>query len=95
MVVEVFDVNVLPGQEPAFAEAYAKARETVVTTPGCHSARMMRCIESPARFVMIVEWDSFEAHTENFRETERFTIWRDLVGPYFDGSPKVEHFEDV
>ena len=95
MVLEVALIAVLPGREDEFIEAYGKARETLVTTPGCRSVRMTRGIESPARFVLLVEWDSVEAHLENFRATERFVTWRGLIGPYFDGAPTVEHFTDV
>ncbi len=95
MVLEVGLINVVPGQEAAFAEAYAKARETLVTTPGCRSVRMTQGIESPFRFVLLVEWDSVDAHLDNFRATERFATWRGLIGPYFDGAPTVEHFEDI
>jgi heme-degrading monooxygenase HmoA len=95
MVLEVALIDVLPGREDEFAAAYAKARETLVTTPGCLSVRMTRGVEAPERFVLLVEWESVEAHLENFRATERFTIWRGLIGPYFDGAPRVEHFVDV
>lgn len=56
---------------------------------------MTRSIESPSRFVLLIEWDSVEAHTVGFRESENFGRWRALLGPYFDGAPHVEHFEDV
>jgi heme-degrading monooxygenase HmoA len=95
MVLEVALIDVLAGQEEQFAAAYGKAREVLVRTPGCRSARMTRGVESPSRFVLLVEWDSVEAHLENFRATERFTTWRGLIGPYFDGAPRVEHFTDV
>jgi heme-degrading monooxygenase HmoA len=95
MVLEVGLINVLPGQEAAFAEAYAKARDTLATTPGCQSVRMTQGIESPSKFVLLVEWDTVDAHIENFRATERFTTWRGLIGPYFDGAPTVEHFADI
>jgi heme-degrading monooxygenase HmoA len=95
MVLEVALIDVLAGQEEQFAAAYGKAREVLVSTPGCRSARMTRGVESPSRFVLLVEWDSVEAHLENFRATERFTTWRGLIGPYFDGAPRVEHFTDV
>jgi len=95
MVLEVGLINITPGQEDAFAAAYAKAHETLATTPGCRSVRMTRGIESPSRFVLLVEWDSVEAHLDNFRATERFTTWRGLIGPYFDGAPSVEHFADL
>ena len=78
-----------------FAAAYRQARAVLAGTPGCRSVRMTRGIESPKRFVLLVEWDSVEAHEVNFRQTERFTSWRGLIGPYFSTPPRVEHFTDV
>ncbi|MBE1492188.1 antibiotic biosynthesis monooxygenase family protein [Plantactinospora soyae] len=95
MVLEVALIDVLAGQEDAFARAYAEGHPVLAGTPGCRSVRMTRGIESPSRFVLLVEWDSVEAHLENFRDTERFTTWRSLIGPYFATPPVVEHFTDV
>lgn len=95
MVIEIALIDVTPGREDDFAAAYAKGHPVLAGTPGCRSVRMTRGIESPARFVLIVEWDSVEAHEENFRASERFTTWRGLIGPYFAGPPVVEHFTDV
>ncbi|HEY2795044.1 MAG TPA: antibiotic biosynthesis monooxygenase family protein [Micromonosporaceae bacterium] len=95
MVLEVALIKVIPGQEDAFVAAYAKAHETLSTTPGCQSVRMTRGVESPSRFVLLVEWDSVEAHEQNFRATDRFNTWRSLIGPYFDGAPDVQHAVDV
>jgi heme-degrading monooxygenase HmoA len=95
MVLEVALIDVVPGTEDEFAAAYAKGHPVVAGTPGCRSVRMTRGIESPSRFVLLIEWDSVEAHEQNFRATERFTTWRSLIGQYFDGAPVVEHFTDV
>jgi quinol monooxygenase YgiN len=64
-------------------------------TPGCRSVRMTRGIESPSRFVLLVEWDSVEAHEQNFRATDRFGTWRAAIGPFFDAAPDVGHFSDI
>ncbi|MER7005750.1 antibiotic biosynthesis monooxygenase [Dactylosporangium sp. NPDC000555] len=95
MVLEVALIDVQEGREDEFAAAYRKAYEVLASTPGLRSVRMTRGIESASRFVLLVEWDSVEAHLDNFRATERFTQWRGLIGPYFDGAPRVEHFTDV
>ena len=95
MVLEVALIDVLDGQEADFTAAYAEAYDVLASTPGCQSVRMTRGIESPSRFVLLVEWDSVDAHLDNFRATERFGRWRGLIGPYFDGAPTVEHFTDV
>jgi heme-degrading monooxygenase HmoA len=95
MVLEVGDISVRPGSEADFAAAYHRAREILAGTPGCRSVRMTQGIESPSRFVLLVEWDSVEAHQSNFRGTERFEQWRAEIGPFFAQPPHVEHFADV
>jgi heme-degrading monooxygenase HmoA len=95
MVLEVALINVRDGQAEAFAAAYAQARPILAAAEGCRSVRMTHGIESPSRFVLLVEWDSVDAHEQNFRATERFGQWRALIGPYFDGPPNVEHFTDI
>jgi len=95
MVIEVADIQVAPGSEDAFTDAYRGVREVLVSTPGCRSARMTRCIESPSRFVLLVEWDSVEAHEENFRASDRYATWRAAIGPFFAAPPHVEHVQEI
>jgi heme-degrading monooxygenase HmoA len=95
MVLEVALIDVVAGQEDAFADAYRTARPILAGTPGCRSVRMTHGIESPSRFVLLVEWDSVAAHQDNFRGTDRFTRWRGHIGPYFARPPLVEHYQDV
>jgi len=95
MVLEVALIDVLPGLEDAFAAAYRVGLPILATTPGCRSVRMTRGIETASRFVLLVEWDSVEAHLDNFRSTERFAQWRALIGAHLAGAPIVQHFVDV
>ena len=71
------------------------ARDQLRSTDGCRSVRMTRGVETPKRFVLMVEWDSVDAHENNFRGTERFKAWRSAIGPYFAEPPRVEHFTDI
>jgi heme-degrading monooxygenase HmoA len=95
MVLEVALIDVFPGQEDEFAASYRLGHPILAGTPGCLSVRMTRGIESASRFVLLVEWESVEAHEKNFRETERFAQWRGLIGGYFATPPLVEHFNEV
>ncbi|MEV6630569.1 antibiotic biosynthesis monooxygenase family protein [Actinoplanes sp. NPDC051470] len=95
MVLEVALIDVIPGHEDAFADAYRQARPLFDDVEGCRSVRMTHGIESPTRFVLLIEWDSVEAHDQNFRATEKFQQWRGFIGPHFAGPPLVEHFTDV
>ena len=95
MVTEVADIHITPGTEEEFIAAYRGAHDILATTPGCLSVRMTRCVESPSRFVLVVDWDEIASHETNFRGTDRFTNWRAAIGPYFAEPPLVEHFETV
>lgn len=93
MILEVALIDVTDPQ--GFSDAYLGAKEVLLTTPGCNSVRMTAGIETPTRFVLLVEWDSVEAHEQNFRATDRFTTWRAAIGPFFANPPHVEHFTTV
>jgi len=94
MVLEVAQFDITPGHEEQFVAAYRQARPLVASTPGCGSMRMTRGVESPTRFVLLVEWESVDAH-QAFRASENFPRWRGLIGPHFAAPPAVEHFFDV
>lgn len=93
MVLEVALIDVRPGSESAFTGAYRQARGELIEA-GCHSVRMTQGVETPTRFVLLVQWDSVAQH-EAFRAGDGFGRWRGLIGPHFAGPPHVEHFADV
>ncbi len=95
MVLEVATITVTPGQEDAFVASYQRVRDVILGAEGCRSVRMTRGVESPSTFVLLVEWDSVQAHDENFRQTEAFGQWREAIGPHFAQPPHVEHYDDV
>ena len=94
MVLEVAIIDVTPGSEEALVAAYAEAKHLPAVTPGCGPMRMTRGVETPTRFVLLIEWDSVEAH-DVFRNGEGFAAWRALISPHFAGPPRVEHFTDL
>lgn len=93
MVLEVALIDVTDAA--GFTAAFRGVREVLTSAPGCRSVRMTAGVETPERFVLLVEWDSVEAHELNFRATDRFGTWRAAIGPFFAGPPRVEHFTDV
>lgn len=94
MVLEVAEIRVTPGAEEDFIAAYREARQLVAASDGVGDIRMTRSVETPTRFVLLIEWPSVEAHNA-FRESPRFGEWRALIGPHFSEPPFVEHVEDV
>lgn len=95
MVLELGQIAVTAGREDDFVVAYRQARPILASTPGCRSVRLTRGLEDPSRFVLIVEWDTLDAHLTAFRGTDRFTRWRETIGAYFASEPSVEHVADI
>ena len=95
MIVEHAEFTIAETDAEKFEAAYAQAKELLAQTEGFQWARMHRGIERPTSFLLLVGWDSVEAHMVNFRESDRFPQWRALLGPYFAETPKVEHYSEV
>jgi len=94
-VTEIARFDVKPGTENDFVAAYHTVRHEIATSPGCRSIRMGRGVESASSFVLIVEWDNLEAHTEGFRGSEGYGRWRAAISPFFAGTPAMEHMVGV
>ena len=95
MVLERAQLSIAPDQEADFEAAFATAKDVIASSPGFVRLTLSRGVESPSSYLLIVEWERLEDHTEVFRGSERFTQWRALVGPFFASPPDVEHFAEV
>ncbi|HEX8095596.1 antibiotic biosynthesis monooxygenase family protein [Jatrophihabitans sp.] len=94
MVLEVAQFDIRPGAEDAFAAGYRGVVAVLLESTGLLSIRMTRGVETPTRFVLLVEWESVQAH-QAFRDSDRFAIWRGGIGQYFAQPPHVEHVTDL
>jgi heme-degrading monooxygenase HmoA len=95
MIVERAVISVTPGFETDFEAGFREARKVVAEADGFRSVSIARGIEEPSTYLLLIEWDSVEAHMQGFRESERFGRWRELIGPYFAEPPAVEHFQPI
>lgn len=92
MITEVALIDVKAGQEADFEQAYSRAKFVISRAEGYVSHTLQRCLETPNRYLLLVQWTSVEAHTVGFRQSGLFTEWRALIGPYFEKPPFVEHY---
>ena len=93
MILEHAVFAITPGSEGDFEAAIDEAKPLVAQTSGFRSLTLRRGIEQPSTYLLLIEWDSVEDHMVGFRESERFPLWRELIGSYFASPPVVEHFE--
>src|SRR5947209_4114762 len=95
MILERAELPVIAGQEAAFEAAFAEARPIIAGSPGCRAVTLSRCLERPSAYLLLVEWDSLEDHTDGFRGSPSYEQWRALLHHFYDPFPVVEHFERV
>lgn len=95
MILEAAMLQVKPEQCTAFEAAFQAASPLIMQTDGYISHELHRCQESAGRYLLLVRWQTLEAHTHGFRQSERYPIWKRLLHHFYDPFPTVEHFDLV
>ena len=95
MILEHALLTVRPGHQPAFEEAFAQARAIIAVMPGFGGLTLSRCLERDDGYLLLVQWERLEDHTEGFRGSPQYQQWRDLLHSFYDPFPVVEHFTTV
>lgn len=93
MILEVAILDVIPGRKNEFQEAFATALPIISSMPGYISHQLQHCLEKPNRFILLVHWETLEAHTVGFRGSDRYQEWKKLLHHFYDPFPTVEHYE--
>ena len=94
-VLEHAPLQVRPGSEEHFETAFGRARPLIEATAGCLGLRLLRGVERPSAYLLLVEWESVEDHEVGFRGSDRYPEWSRLLHPFYDPFPTVEHFTEV
>ncbi|MEH3086037.1 MAG: antibiotic biosynthesis monooxygenase [Xylophilus ampelinus] len=93
MILEVADLRIQPGKQVEFETAIKHGVTSVIAkAQGFIDYKVHHSIESPERYLLMIEWETLENHTKDFRESPAFADWRSIVGPFFAQPPQVEHF---
>lgn len=95
MVLEVAPLQIRSGLESAFEAAFATAQRILSSMPGYRSHELRRCLERPGEYLLLVRWDSLEAHEQGFRGSPRYAEWKALLHHFYDPFPTVSHYVAV
>jgi len=95
VIVEHAVLPVKPGAEDEFVEAFETAKEIIASMSGFRRLSLSRCIERQSEFLLLVEWETLEDHTEGFRGSQEYSEWRRLLHDFYEPFPSVSHFEHV
>jgi heme-degrading monooxygenase HmoA len=92
MILEVAILDVIPGKENEFESAFAQASPIIASTAGYVSHQLQCSIEKQNRYILLVNWETLEAHTVGFRGSEQYQEWKRLLHHFYDPFPTVEHY---
>jgi heme-degrading monooxygenase HmoA len=93
MILEAAILNIRDGSNDAFEAAFREASPIIAAIPGYISHEVRPCIETPNRYLLLVQWRRLEDHTVGFRQSEGYQRWRALLHHFYDPFPTVEHYD--
>jgi quinol monooxygenase YgiN len=92
MVTEVAVFQAASGKEDAFAQGIQQGIKVIRRAPGCQSVNAQRCVEDPARFLLVVQWENLEAHNEGFSNSPLFAEYRSHINGLILSGPVIHHY---
>jgi heme-degrading monooxygenase HmoA len=95
VILEVAPLHIRAGQADAFESSFRAAQAIISATPGYISHELQRCLERPDEYLLLVRWETVEAHEVGFRGSAQYQEWKALLHHYYDPFPTVLHFEAV
>jgi len=93
MIMETALMEIVAGKELEFESAMEQAKAVVAQANGFQVIHVHRGVEQPSTYLVAIGWDTVEDHMVGFRESELFTQWRGLIGPFFANPPEVTHWQ--
>ena len=95
MILEVAVLNIKAGLSPDFEKAFSMAEKIISSMEGYLSHQLKKCIEEEDKYILLVNWETLEAHTEGFRSSAEYQDWKKLLHHFYDPFPIVEHYVAV
>ena len=95
MILEVALLNIRAGQRASFEAAFQEAAPIIASMPGYVGHELQQCLENPDQYILLVRWETLEAHTIGFRGSAQYQEWKRLLHHFYDPFPTVEHYQPV
>ena len=95
MILEVANLYVKDNVQYRFEKDFVIASKFISSIDGYIKHSLSKCIEVQNKYILLVEWDNLESHTEGFRNSTQYLEWKKLLHHYYEPFPIVEHFEPI
>jgi heme-degrading monooxygenase HmoA len=95
VILEVAVLTIKEGMENDFEKAFAVAQSIIASMRGYIAHQLQRCCENPRQYILLVNWETVDAHTVGFRGSQEYRRWKELLHHFYDPFPTVEHYREV
>lgn len=95
MIIEIATVTITEGQQKEFEEAFSQAQRYLAEAPHCLGYHLTHCLEVANRYILRIEWETLESHTQLFWKSPAYQEFRALVYPFYKTTPEVLHYEEI
>jgi len=90
MIHEIVIQHVQPERRDEYIKVFGEFLRNA-SYAGSHAIRFFASIEDPGRVILIIDWDTVEAHTQ-IRGTPTYNAMRDLTGKYQTAKSDGAHY---
>jgi len=95
MILEVATLNLKTGLSADFEKAFSQAEKIISSMEGYISHQLKKCVEEDDKYLLLVNWQTLEAHTKGFRGSAEYQEWKKLLHHFYEPFPIVEHYVEV
>jgi len=95
MILELAILYIKDELANQFEKDFGKAGKYISSIKGYAGHTLQKCIEQKNKYILLVNWETLDAHTIGFRESSQYREWKKLLHHYYDPFPIVEHYETV
>ncbi len=92
MILEVAILQIKKGSSKAYELAFSKAEKIIAAMDGYCSHELKKCIEEEDKYILLVNWESLDAHEIGFRKSEAYQEWKSLLHHFYEPFPIVQHY---
>ena len=67
----------------------------IISVPGYIEHNLKRCVEVENQYLLLVKWQTLEAHTIGFIQSEQLQAWKQLLYHFYDSKPVINHYDKI
>jgi heme-degrading monooxygenase HmoA len=95
MITEIVELVIKSGSEPQFEADMKSAKIIISRAKGSKSIELMRSIENPENYRLLVSWETMDNNTVDFRQSPDYKEMGRLFRDHLANKPAVQHFNII